>query len=100
MRIQTLAQCEAMALLVATVTSCGDVVRSSRSPVILVVSSLQAARGNATTLGSTLSSDVVTLVRTPAPCSATTPCSTMLRGQRFGEPDWGHEGRDRLADHE
>lgn len=78
MRIQTLAQCAAMALLVAAATSCGDVVRSNRSPVILVVSSLQAARGNATTLGSTLSSDVVTLVRTPAPCSATAPCSTIF----------------------
>ena len=51
MRIQTLAQCAAMVLLAATATSCGDVVQSSRSPVILVVSSLQATPGNATTLG-------------------------------------------------
>lgn len=78
MRIQTLAQCAAMVLLAATATSCGDVVQSSRSPVILVVSSLQATPGNATTLGSTLLSDVVNLVTTGSGCTVDDPCETVF----------------------
>lgn len=78
MRIRTLARCAAVALLAAAATSCGDVVRSSRSPVTLVVSLLQAAKTNTTTLSGTLLSDVVSTVTTPAPCSTTTPCNTIF----------------------
>src|SRR5579862_8646656 len=49
--------------------SCGDVVRSSRSPVILVVNSLGASgSSNATTL----SSDVLNTTTTP--CTVAAPC--------------------------
>jgi hypothetical protein len=56
--------------------SCGDVVRSGRAPVFLVIDSLEASRGGPTTgtFTSTLSSDVITLVTTPAPCTTDNPC--------------------------
>jgi hypothetical protein len=54
-----------LALVVAS-ASCGDVVRSSRAPVMLAIDSL----GGATP--TTLFSDVVNT--TTAPCSAATPC--------------------------
>jgi hypothetical protein len=68
------------AALVVSATSCGDVVRSTRSPVILVVNSLTATRG-ATSVGtptSTLSSDVVTLVTSGGTCSTANPCTTIF----------------------
>jgi hypothetical protein len=44
-------------------TSCGDVIRNGRSPVYLVISSMEAASGaDPTTFGSILFSDVETLV--------------------------------------
>ena len=60
--------------------SCGDVVRSGRAPVFLVIDSLQASRGGPTTgtFTSTLSSDVLTLVTTPAPCTTDNPCPTIF----------------------
>jgi hypothetical protein len=62
--------------------SCGDVVRSGRAPVFLVIDSLTGARGAAPDkLTSTLSSDVLTLVTTPAPCTTDNPCPTI-----FGDP--------------
>jgi len=68
--------------LVATLAasiSCGDVVRSSRSPVFLVIDTLQAAQGNkATTLVSNLTSDVITNITTPSPCSTDNPCPTVF----------------------
>ena len=71
----------ALALLAAT-SACGDVVREGRSPVYLVIDSLQAAQGNKpTTLGSQLISDVITNIITPAPCSAATPCPTVYNDQ-------------------
>jgi len=71
----------ALALLAAT-SGCGDVVREGRSPVYLVIDSLQAAQGNKpTTLGGQLISDVITNVITPAPCSAATPCATVFNDQ-------------------
>lgn len=64
--------------------SCGDVVRDSRSPVILVVNTLGAARGGSSggttttpTLQGFLMSDVLTLV-TASPCSTTSPCATVF----------------------
>jgi hypothetical protein len=68
-----------LAALGLATASCGDVVRSSRAPVILVVNSMQAAQGNHTgNLAGTLSSDVITNVTSPAPCSPTTPCPTIF----------------------
>jgi len=63
-----------LAAAVVTATSCGDVVRQSRSPVLIVVDSLGGAAGKSTTFGGTLFSDVQTLITTPAPCSVTAPC--------------------------
>lgn len=71
------------AILVAG-SSCGDVVRSSRSPVLLVLNSLQAASGGghlAGTFGGTLLSDVVVQLTQPPPCSVTTPCPTIFNDQ-------------------
>jgi hypothetical protein len=59
----------------AATASCGDVVRSSRSPVFLTVNSLQGAQGSKpSTLTGNLLSDVITNVTTPAPCTPTAPC--------------------------
>jgi hypothetical protein len=67
------------AALMASI-SCGDVVRSSRSPVMLVVNSLTATRGSATssTAASALVSDVLTIVTTGGTCSTTNPCPTIF----------------------
>ena len=62
----------ALAALLAVTASCGDVARNSRSPVYLVVDSLLQGANN------TILSDVQTLVITPAPCSALTPCATIF----------------------
>ena len=72
-------QAFAVAALVAATSSCGDVIRQGRSPVYLVVDKLQAAQGNKTSqFGNGLSSDVLTLVITPAPCTTTTPCAVVF----------------------
>ena len=68
----------AIAIVAAATVSCGDVVRSSRSPVFLVIDTLGGARGPSTTIGSTLSSDVITNVTTPAPCTVDSPCPTIF----------------------
>lgn len=75
-----------LAVLVAATVSCGDVVRQGRAPVVLVIDSLQAARGTATssgTMGGTLASDVLTNVTSPEPCTSKAPCPTVFadRGQ-------------------
>jgi hypothetical protein len=67
----------ATALVGATV-SCGDVARQGQSPVYLVMNWLEARQGNETTYGSFLLSDVLTLVRSPAPCSPASPCPTIF----------------------
>ena len=67
----------ALAALLAGSTACGDVVRQGRSPVFLVIDSLAAARGSTPqNFGANLTSDVVTNVIQPPPCSTTTPCPT------------------------
>ena len=70
----------AVIALGATATSCGDVVRNGRAPSSLVVDSIRGVRGAATvaTPASTLISDVITNVISPAPCSAETPCPTIF----------------------
>jgi hypothetical protein len=69
-----------VAAIVAASISCGDVVRTGRSPVYLVIDSLQAARGNSQTIfSSVLTSDVVVNVTTPTPpCSVAIPCLTVF----------------------
>jgi len=72
-------QALAVAALVAATTSCGDVIRQGRSPVYLVISTLQAAQGNhVSQFGNGLSSDVLTLVTSPAPCTDTQPCQVVF----------------------
>jgi hypothetical protein len=69
----------ALVTIVALSTSCGDVVRQGRAPMILILNSLQGAQGNHPgTLGATLFSDVVTNVTSPPPCSTTSPCPTIF----------------------
>jgi len=69
----------AVAALVIATSACGDVIRQGRSPVFLVISTLQGAQGNhASLLGSGLLSDVITNVTTPSPCSDTNPCPTVF----------------------
>jgi hypothetical protein len=64
----------------AASASCGDVVRNGRAPVLLVIDSLAGARGKASGLEfvSNLTSDVITNVTTPAPCTTESPCPTVF----------------------
>ena len=72
-------QAIAVAALVAATTSCGDVIRQGRSPVYLVISSLEAAQGNhISQFVTSLTSDVLTLVTSPAPCTDISPCPTVF----------------------
>lgn len=74
MCMRTLIPILSVTVLAAAAASCGDVVRSSRSPVILSVNSLVAGK----TSSGTLQSDVVQVLTTPDPCSVKTPCSTIF----------------------
>jgi hypothetical protein len=70
----------AVAAMVAASVSCGKVVRTGRGGSFLVIDALQGIRG-AATLGqpsTTLISDVITNISTPAPCSPTAPCPTVF----------------------
>jgi hypothetical protein len=65
------------AVLFASV-SCGDVVRQGRSPVYLVIDTLQAAPGNKPTqFSSALLSDVETIVTSGGLCTTANPCPTI-----------------------
>ena len=66
--------------LSSTATSCGDVVRTGRAPSYLVIDSLAGIRGAAQvgTPASTLTSDVITKVSTPPPCTTEKPCDTVF----------------------
>jgi hypothetical protein len=70
----------AVVLVLAATNACGDVVRQGRSPVVVVVDSLSGAPGggaNAGKFSATLSSDVIVLLTTPAPCTTSSPCPTI-----------------------
>jgi hypothetical protein len=71
--------CAVAALVTATI-SCGNVVRDGRAPVYLVIDQLQGIRGGATagTPASTLTSDVLSFITAPPPCSSTAPCATIF----------------------
>ena len=76
--MRLLGTCFAAAAAAASV-SCGDVIRNGRSPVVLVVNSIQAAKGDKpSTFTSTLASDVLNILTTPAPCSESNPCPTVF----------------------
>lgn len=78
-RIQNACRFVGLALLVGSTVSCGDVVRSGRSPVYLVMDLLRAAQGDHPgELSGTLTSDVITIVTSPEPCSTTNPCPTVF----------------------
>ena len=70
----------AIVALVATNVSCGKVAREGRGSSFLVIDSLLGIRGAATagTPRSTLTSDVITNIITPLPCSAVAPCPTVF----------------------
>jgi len=80
MRRMNLTRLLALLAAVAAGTSCGDVSRSGRSPVYLVMDSLEGIRGAAQPgqPSGVLISDVITFVTSPPPCSTTSPCSTIF----------------------
>jgi hypothetical protein len=70
----------ALAAVIAAGVSCGDVVRQGSSPVYLVIDLLQGSRGAVQpgTPSTTLISDVITNITTPAPCTTDAPCPTIF----------------------
>jgi len=70
----------AVAALIGTATSCGDVVRNGRAPSYLVIDSLAGIRGAVAlgTPGNPLVSDVITNVSSPPPCTQAAPCPTIF----------------------
>ena len=74
MRIRTVSGLVSLAAAILAMTSCGDVVRTGRSPVMLVVNSLSGG----TPPSSFVLSDVVVNLTTPDPCSPATPCPTVF----------------------
>jgi hypothetical protein len=70
----------AVAALIGSATSCGDVVRNSRAPSYLVIDSLAGIRGAVTLLppANPLISDVITNVSSPPPCTQASPCPTIF----------------------
>jgi len=69
----------ALAAVLAAATSCGDVVRDSRSPVLLIVNQLEASPGGGHGAGQFtgfLLSDTIVLLTTPDPCTPASPCPT------------------------
>jgi hypothetical protein len=70
----------ALAVVVGAGVSCGDVVRGSNSPMLLVVNALEGAPTGghgANAFTGNLLSDVVVLLNAPPPCSAQSPCATV-----------------------
>ena len=69
----------ALSALAVVTASCGDVARSGRAPVFLVIESITASSGGTTssTASNFLQSDVQRLLITPDPCTATSPCPTV-----------------------
>jgi hypothetical protein len=60
--------------------SCGDVVRTGRSPMYLVIDTLESAKGDkpAQFSGGALLSDVLTIVTSGGVCSQTNPCQVIF----------------------
>jgi len=71
----------ALAVITGAGVSCGDAVTQSKSPMLLVVNTLEGAPTGghgANTFTGNLLSDVVVLATSPDPCSATNPCATVF----------------------
>ena len=69
----------AVLLLAATASGCGEYVDQGRSPARVIISRLEASRGSAPDdFGNPLSSDVITNVTSPDPCSTSSPCPTVF----------------------
>lgn len=68
-----------LAGLSVAAASCGDVATTGRSPMYLVIESLNGVPGGAEEgkAATTLASDVQTLITKPDPCTATSPCPTI-----------------------
>ena len=76
--MRTITRLCAFGALLATATSCGDVVRTGRSPVMLIINNLQGSPGGgfgAGTFSNVLHSDVQVVVNTPTPPC---PCPTFF----------------------
>jgi hypothetical protein len=68
-----------VAIVGAAGASCGPVVRQGRSPVMLQIDHLSAQRGGLSgPFTNPISSDVITNVTSPAPCTPTSPCPTVF----------------------
>jgi len=79
--MHTLSRVAAVAAMIAATASCGDVVRSSRAPVLLVIQKIGGVRGSATAATTPvvpLISDVITIVTTGGTCTTTNPCPTFF----------------------
>lgn len=74
MRMRTLVGRLSLAAAVVGTVSCGDVVRTGRAPVFLVVNSI----GGGEASSAFLLSDVIRNRTSPAPCSTTNPCPTVF----------------------
>jgi hypothetical protein len=78
-RMRNISRVFVVAAVALAGTSCGDVVRTGRAPVFLVIDSLAAAKGDDDQkFFSFLLSDVITNVTTPAPCTPESPCPTVF----------------------
>jgi len=65
--------------LVVPFMSCGEVVRTGRSPVFLTIDLLAAAKGDdPQQFGSTLFSDVLTIVTSGGQCTQVSPCPVIF----------------------
>ena len=69
-----------IAAVAASSVSCGSVIRDGKSPVYLVIEELLGSRGAPSpgTASGNLTSDVITNVTSPPPCSPDTPCPTIF----------------------
>ena len=68
-----------MAALVMAGVSCGNVVRESRSPMLITIDTLLGASGaKPTEFGNPVISDVLTLVTSGGTCTTTSPCPTVF----------------------
>jgi hypothetical protein len=79
MAVRTSTTLAALALVIAASSGCGELAREGRSPVQVVIQSLEGASGaDPDETGNPLLSDVETLVTQPAPCTTDNPCRTFF----------------------
>jgi hypothetical protein len=71
-----------LAAVLASSISCGDVARTGRAPVYLVMNALEGATGaDSSQFVGNLLSDVLTLVTSGGACSTTSPCPTIFNDE-------------------